>query len=720
MRRFHSLPLGIFLVGLCWWVWPASLYAAAQAVELPSRFVVRTVVSGLDLPTDMVILPSGDFLVTEKGTGSGPFSQSQVRLVRQAVLQPTPVLTLRVNSEADSGLFSIVLDHQFASNHYFYLWYSTGEGALGWQGETYNRLSRFVYDATSGTADPVSETIILDEIPWSPLHNGGGLAFDAQGNLLVATGDAGTPAHLPTVNLAQDVESLNGKVLRIRPRAGGGYDVPSDNPFRDGDDEVQPEIYALGLRNPFRMTQRLSDQNFYLLDVGQETWEEVNQLVPGVNYGWPYREGRCQVYGTELDCVPTPPEFTDPVLVYPHPVEMGAGVTAMAFYEGTQWPPEYQGKLFVADFNSNWVGMMDLADPNQTLTQFATGMNSLVDMEATPEGLYAVSIYDGTIQFLYYDESSNLPPSAQLSATPIGGKAPLFVEFTAVGSQDGDGDVLQYGWNFGDGSALTTTTVPTVTHVYTQDGTYLATLQVTDELGAKSEIRNQLIEVYSGAYATVIQENLTEPGRTLYRGGDQIRFRAVRAGDTTGLDPVTPYSWTILLHHNEHIHVLVNEYVNSEIMLDISTETHALNSPLWYEIVLSMHTASGQVLLITHELRPQTTWIQALSWPGDAIITLNQQRLDPEDPVLVIVGQKYVLEATPMIVHDFKVGEFTNWVVTNGWPVASVAGETETINERRLELVATPESKTYVAFYDYVRAAMSNFLPTLSQTEAAE
>jgi PKD repeat protein len=496
--------------------------------------------------------------------------------------------------------------------------------------------------------------------------------------------------------------------------------VPNDNPFVGNSIGARSEVYTYGLRNPFRMTQRLADQNFYLLDVGNNVWEEVNHLVAESNYGWPYREGRCPMEDPRPDCPPAPPEFTEPILVYPHPVGMGAGITAMAFYEGTQWPAEYQGKLFVADFNSNWVGMTDLADPDQTLTQFATGLTSLVDMEATPEGLYAVSIYDGSIQFIYYDESGNLPPSAQLRVTPTNGKAPLSVDFTAIGSHDGDGEALRYEWNFGDLSAITTTTMPTVTHVYTQDGVYLATLQVIDERGAKSEIRNQPIQIYSGAYATVIQENLTEPGRILYRGGDQIRFRAARVGDTTGLDPVAPYSWTVLLHHNEHIHVLINEYFNSEMSLDIPTEAHALNSSLWYEIKLSMHTASGQVLLITHELRPQTTWIQALSWPGHAMIQLNQQLLDPEQPVLAIVGQKYVLEATPMIIHDFKVGEFKNWVVTDGWPVASVAGETETIAERRLELVATPESKTYVAFYDYVRAATFNYLPALSQAEVAE
>src|SRR5215213_4573669 len=120
MDRTLRLVLGIFFFGL--WGWastaPLSAHHAIEsvtgpdnlAVALPSNFIARTVVSGLTLPTDMVILPSGDFLVTEKGVGSGVVSTAQVRLVRAGILQPTPALTIGVNSEEDSGLLGIILD----------------------------------------------------------------------------------------------------------------------------------------------------------------------------------------------------------------------------------------------------------------------------------------------------------------------------------------------------------------------------------------------------------------------------------------------------------------------------------------------------------------------------------------------------------------------------------------------------------------------------------
>ncbi len=696
---------------------------ATVAVELPPRFVARTVVSGLTLPTDMVILPSGDLLVTEKGMGFEQFATAQVRLVRQGVLQPEPVLTLSVNEKYDSGLYSIILDPEFLVNHYFYLWYSTGENSLGWDGTTVNRLSRFTYNEASGKAVADSETLILDNILWSPLHNGGGLAFDAQGNLLVTTGDAGSGISTLASNLAQDVSSFNGKVLRIRPRAEGGYEIPLDNPYINSGYGVRPELYGLGLRNPFRMTQRAADQKFYFIDVGQDSWEEVNEVVAGVNYGWPYREGRCPIFNTDVDCPPAPSEYTDPIFDYAHPPEGAAGITAMAFYEGTAWPEQYRGRLFFADFNSGWVGMVDLDDPTKSVTQFASGISSLVDMQATPEGIYAVSIYEGRIYFIYYAEDGNLPPTASLHAMPTTGTAPLMVEFAATNAHDEDGDILSYHWGFGDGSEVVTTTTPTVTHLYAQDGDYLATLQVQDSRGGESEIIPQEIHVYSGALAQIVQENITEPGRALYHGGDEIRFRAMRAGNITGLDPVAPYVWTVLLHHNEHIHFYISAAVDDEVTLQIPTRTHALGEPIWYEIQLAMHTASGQVLRTTRALYPQTAQIEAQGWPGPALITLDQQLLSPNQSMLVTVGQTYVLEAVEKNVYERKVGRFKNWIVTESWPgavAAGGAGETELVAERRLELVASAASKTYVAFYEYVQPAHLSFLPSLSNRQSTE
>lgn len=714
--------LGILLFGLCGWVSASPVYAHHTAsytkadLSLPSNFVVRTVVSGFDLPTDMAVLPSGDLLVTEKGVGSGAVSSANVRFVRNGVLQPAPVLTLRVNTMEDSGLMSILLDPQFSTNHYFYVWYSIGEGSLGWNGQNYNRLSRFIFDPIAGKANLADETIIIDKVPWAHVHNGGGLAFDDQGNLLITTGDVGSGFSFPSANLAQSLKSLSGKVLRIHPLEEGGYSIPEDNPYVGNSFGYLPEIYAWGLRNPFRIVQRPGTQEFYVADVGQETWEEVNLLVAGANYGWPYREGPCPIFQRGPDC-PGPGEtFTDPLVAYLHQPGLGAGITGLAFYSGSQWPAQYQGQLFFADFDLDWISSVNLSTPS-TISRFASGLGAVVAMEAVEDGIYVLSIYDQSVKFIFYDEQGNNPPSVSWNVGPISGPAPLTVQF-AANATDAENDALTYYWDFGDGANVTTP-LPGVTHVYTQDGNYLATLQVVDAAGRKSEILSQEIQVYSGELPTIVQENLTEPGRTLYHGGDRIQFRPVRSSGVDDLDPDAPYEWAILLHHNDHAHIMMSGFVSTTAQLNIPTQVHALDMYLWYEVQLTMRTASGQTLFTNYALHPQTTSIQVQSWPGPTLLTVNQQAKEPETATLAIVGQTYTIEAPQAIIYNGRVGFFKNWVVTPSWPVVNIANEveneTEKVTDRVYTFVAPEDAMTYIAFYEYLSTANDIFLPDVQR-----
>jgi len=222
-----------------------------------------------------------------------------------------------------------------------------------------------------------------------------------------------------------------------------------------------------------------------------------------------------------------------------------------------------------------------------------------------------------------------------------------------------------------------------------------------------------LIQVFSGNMATIVVDNLTDPVRSLYHGGDHIRFSVTRVGDTEGLDPVSPYSWTILLHHNEHDHVLTSGYITSAVELVIPVEPHTLGVPISYEIRLEMRTANGQRLHTSYRLRPETTMVQVQSWPGQTVITIDQQKKLPTESTTLIVGEQYMLEAPEEIVYNGKVGIFKNWVVTGSWEGITAAGGTQTIADRQYALVAGGPPSTYIAFYEYTKPAKFIYLPNV-------
>lgn len=720
------------LVGLCMSLFsvhgrPAHpVLAAQQAIALPPGFAIHTAVSGLRLPTDMAFLPNGDVLVAEKGSGFNEEGIARVRLVRQGVLQKEPILEISTSAQIDSGLQSMVLDPDFVQNGYFYLWHATGIDSPGWNGKPVNRLTRYTYDFATRSVDEKTAAIILDKVPWNQIHNGGGLAFDDEGNLFIATGDSAGPLDR-TRNNAQNYESLGGKLLRIRPEPEGGYSIPPDNPYV-GMADHRPEIYAAGFRNPFRMMRHPSEQAFFLIDVGLDTWEEVNLVESGANYGWPVREGPCQLATKGTACTPTPPEYTDPVVAYPLP-ETGGAVTTMAFYGGTTFPEAYRNKMFFTDFNNRLLFVADLSQPEASYTRFATDTGMYVDMEATDSAIYMLDIIRGTVVSLVYDGAGNQSPVPQLSVNATMGRAPMTVSFSAEGTYDPDDLGVSYKWDFGDGTPPLETAEPVVQHEYAADGNYVATLQAFDPRGGESQILSEEITVYSGALPTVVVDVQQEPGRLRYRGGDEIRFRVNRDGGTIGLDPVEPYQWDVDLHHNEHTHPVVADYVSDSVTVTIPAKSHALEPDIWYEVRLVMKTEGGIIVHAAGEIHPDLVDVELTSWPGPAPLKINQLRQDAGTILPVIVGQSYELEAPESLLLGGSKGVFDYWLVTDGWvgaPTAAAAfnmlgdaapaipADGQIVDSRVATVTPGTTGKTYIAFYRYSGPAGRQYLPMIS------
>jgi glucose/arabinose dehydrogenase len=244
--------------------------------------------------------PPGDprLFVVERGGG--------VRIFENGALLPTPFLTVpNVDTGGERGLLSLAFSPDYASSGLLYVF--TVAKAPGKSGAEPGDLQVIEYrrsPADPDLADSAYERLVL-EIPHSAdNHNGGQIAFGPDGFLYITVGDNANGDN------AQDTANLYGKVLRIDPSPSGGvdYDVPASNPFV-GKPSARPEIFALGLRNPYRASFT-PDGDLVVADVGQGTWEEVNAGVQGgANLGWPICEGDCP-------SPPPSPGLTDPFFQY--------------------------------------------------------------------------------------------------------------------------------------------------------------------------------------------------------------------------------------------------------------------------------------------------------------------------------------------------------------------------------------------------------------------
>jgi Glucose/sorbosone dehydrogenases len=332
----------------------------AIAATLPPGFVETQVGSDLSgNPTAMAFAPDGRLFVC--------LQSGQVRVIKNGLLLSAPFLNIAVDSAGERGLLGIAFDPNFTTNKFVYI-YHTVPGS-----PPHNRVSR--YTAAGDVAAPGSEAIILElnNLSSATNHNGGGLHFGPDGKLYIGVGENANGSN------AQTLSNLLGKILRIN--ADGT--IPPDNPFFNAATGNNRAIWALGLRNPFTFAFQPSTTRMFINDVGESTFEEIDDGIAGSNYGWPATEGPT-----------TNPAFRGPIYFYGHGTSntTGCAIVGAAFYNPAvpQFPSLYVGKYFFADLCSGWIRVFD---PNTgTASGFATGISNPVDLQVGPDGaLYYLS-----------------------------------------------------------------------------------------------------------------------------------------------------------------------------------------------------------------------------------------------------------------------------------------------------------------------------------------
>jgi len=415
------------------------------------------------------------------------------------------------------------------------------------------RLSRFVANAQNpDIALPNSETILMTIPTDFHHHENGTLKFGPDGKLFVGHGEdttaGGVDGH---AFVAQDLNDPRRKILRVTEDGN----APGDNPFDDGTDSIRSKVYSYGLRNPFRFTLHPVSGEPYIGDVGWNVWEEFSR-GRGKNFGWPCYEGvnPQPEYQNSFpsQCAPlTSSVVTAPLLSYPH-TGTGApfiGSTAVGgpFYTATLYPEVYRGAWFITDYVEGWIRRMvfDGAGNMTSTVPFATGLSGPVDLELGPDGmLYYVSIITGQVVRIRYNG-----PSAVASATPSSGLSPLTVNFSSAGSSSPNGTPLTYLWEFGD-SQTSNAANPSHTYVAATVQTYTVKLTVTTNTNQSS---SSTVKVTIGSLPPTATIQSPTNGTGVFPG-QTIVYQGSATDPENWTIPSAGLSWTIVLHHNDHVH----------------------------------------------------------------------------------------------------------------------------------------------------------------------
>ena len=544
-----------------------------QSAALPANFELETVVPSVaggnkGRPVYLQELPDGRMLALRQGGRIVLFDPSSIPAAHTTFLELSDV-----NFLDERGLMSIALDPDFETNNYFYLFYTHGSSNRF-------RISRFT--SLGNTANPNSETVIWQDSQTVDecCHHGGGLGFGPDGKLYLTTGD------MLDSNASQDLTNTQGKVIRINKDGS----IPADNPFVGAGGGVKEEIWAYGLRNPYRLYWDLLDDRMYISEVGGNVVETAREDLhvgrAGANYGWPFCEGQC-----------VDPAYDDPIYDYGHSPDPNAAITLGTVYRGNQFPSTYYGTLFLADYARGDIRYLEFNPDGSVATanDFASGLGFVTHLIQGSDGaLYFPDYSTLSIKRIRYISGNQPPQITSTTASPSSGGVPLTVSFSATAS-DAESDPLDYHWVFGDGQEADG---QTVSHTYTTTGAYSAHVEVND--GNNTSV-SDFIAISVGNPPTVSID--TPADGSTFRAGDTINFSGT-ASDPDETIPGNNYSWEIVFFHNGHVHPGLNS-TGQTGTLTINTAGHDYHENTGYELRLTVTDSDGLSVTDTIRIYPE-------------------------------------------------------------------------------------------------------------------
>ena len=601
----------------------AALVLPVVAATLKPGFTEVIIASGLSDPTAMAFAPDGRLFVCKQG--------GQLRVIENNQLLPTPFVSLTVNASGERGLLGVAFDPNFAVNQYVYVYYTATSPSI------HNRVSRFT--ANGNVAVAGSEFVLLDLPTLSATnHNGGAMHFGIDGKLYIAVGDNAVGSN------SQTLANPLGKMLRVNTDGT----IPTNNPFYTQTTGLNRAIWALGLRNPFTFSFQPTSGRMFINDVGQNTWEEINEGAAGANYGWPTTEGAT-----------TNPAFVTPVYSYSHGsgAFQGCAITGGAFYAGlpAQFPSEYVGDYFFAEYCTGWINQLDDSS-GVVVNTFASGISSPVDLAVGPEGsLYYLARGSSGVVVRIDFTGSQAPAITQHPANrtvSIGQSA----SFTVAAS---GAPPLSYQWQRGgtpiSGATSATYVLPTTT--LSDNGAQFRAVVTNASGTATSNAATLTVVANQPPVPTII----TPASGALYSAGTTLAYSGSATDPEDGAVPAQRFTWRIDFHHDAHTHPFVGSVSGSTSgSAQIPAVGHT-ETTVWYRVHLTVSDSAGLIATTFRDVQPRKVNLTLAANPSGAALTLDGQPVTAPFTFASVVGVQRIIGATSPVTVGNKTHDFTSW-----------------------------------------------------------